>query len=51
MTRAKVGDRAQFVEALLEDFKTERRFETIVFSHVLEHVENASAALAKLANC
>jgi 2-polyprenyl-3-methyl-5-hydroxy-6-metoxy-1,4-benzoquinol methylase len=48
MTRAKVGERARLVEALLEDFETEARFETILFSHVLEHVEDARGALAKL---
>jgi len=50
MTRAKVGDRAKFVEALLEDFHTDQRFETIVFSHVLEHVADPVAALGRLAS-
>jgi 2-polyprenyl-3-methyl-5-hydroxy-6-metoxy-1,4-benzoquinol methylase len=48
MTRAKVGDKVRFVEALLEEYETEERFETIIFSHVLEHVDDAQAALSKL---
>ena len=38
----------QFVEALVEDFETDRRFANIVFSHVLEHVEDAVACLRQL---
>ena len=47
-TRDRVGERAVFVEALLEDYETDRRFDTIVFSHVLEHVADPVAALRKL---
>ena len=46
--KARIGDRAVFVEALVEDFRTERRFETIIFSHVLEHVADPVAILARL---
>jgi 2-polyprenyl-3-methyl-5-hydroxy-6-metoxy-1,4-benzoquinol methylase len=44
--RAPAGVR--FVEALIEDFETERRFANVVFSHVLEHVEDAVACLRRL---
>lgn len=47
-TRARVGERAVFVQALLEDYETDRRFDTIVFSHVLEHVADPVAALRSL---
>jgi 2-polyprenyl-3-methyl-5-hydroxy-6-metoxy-1,4-benzoquinol methylase len=47
-TRERLGDRAVFVEALLEDYETDRRFDTIVFSHVLEHVADPVAALRRL---
>ncbi len=46
--KARIGDRAVFVDALIETFETERRFETILFSHVLEHVADPVAALARL---
>ena len=46
--RARIGARAVFVQALAEDFQTERRFETIVFSHVLEHVAEPGVVLARL---
>jgi 2-polyprenyl-3-methyl-5-hydroxy-6-metoxy-1,4-benzoquinol methylase len=48
ITRARVGNRATFVESLVEDFETGQRFETIVFAHVLEHVVDPVAALRKL---
>lgn len=47
-TQARVGDRAQFVEGLIEDFETDERYETILFAHVLEHVVDPLAALRKL---
>lgn len=47
-TVAVVGDRARFFECLIEDFETEERFDTILFSHVLEHVIDPVACLAKL---
>ena len=46
--KARIGSRAVFVAALAEDFRTERRFQTIIFSHVLEHVAEPVAVLAKL---
>lgn len=49
-TRRRVGARARFVEALVEDYETDERFDTILFSHVLEHVADAPAVLAKLAS-
>lgn len=47
-TRARLGDRVRFVQGFLEAFETEERYETILFSHVLEHVLDPAAALAKL---
>jgi 2-polyprenyl-3-methyl-5-hydroxy-6-metoxy-1,4-benzoquinol methylase len=47
-TRRRVGERARFVEALIEDYDTDTRFDTILFSHVLEHVADAPSVLAKL---
>jgi 2-polyprenyl-3-methyl-5-hydroxy-6-metoxy-1,4-benzoquinol methylase len=47
-TRARVGDRVLFVEGLVEDFQTDARYETIFFSHVLEHVADPVLALGKL---
>ena len=47
-TQARIGARAKFVEALVEDFETEDRYETIFFSHVLEHVFDPIVVLAKL---
>ena len=44
--RAPAGVR--FVQALVEDFETEQRFANIMFSHVLEHVEDAVACLRRL---
>jgi len=49
-TRRRVGDRARFVEVLIEDYDTDQRFETILFSHVLEHVADTAVVLAKLAS-
>jgi 2-polyprenyl-3-methyl-5-hydroxy-6-metoxy-1,4-benzoquinol methylase len=48
IARARVGDRATFVEALIEDFETDQRFDTILFAHVLEHVVDPVVALRKL---
>lgn len=47
-TRDRLGQQVTFVEGLLEDFHTDRRFGTIVFSHVLEHVLDPVAALHRL---
>lgn len=46
--RQVVGDRVCFVEGLVEDFHTDDRYEAIFFSHVLEHVHDPVAVLAKL---
>jgi 2-polyprenyl-3-methyl-5-hydroxy-6-metoxy-1,4-benzoquinol methylase len=45
-----VGDRVRFAEALVEDFQTDDRYETIFFSHVLEHVHDPVACLVKLSS-
>lgn len=47
-TAAFVGDKARFVECLIEDYETAERYDTILFSHVLEHVEDPVLALARL---
>ena len=47
-TRARLGDHVRFVEALIEDYETPQRYETILFSHVLEHVLEPAAALRKV---
>ena len=47
-TRARVGNRATYVQGLIETFQTERRFQTIIFSHVLEHVIDPVESLADL---
>lgn len=47
-TRARVGDRVVFENVLVEEFRTDRRFDTIIFSHVLEHVADPVATLARL---
>lgn len=47
-TRVRVGDRARFVECLIEDFDTDERYDTILFAHVLEHVVDPVVALRKL---
>ena len=48
VARRKVGGRVRFVEGLVEAFDTADRFDTIVFSHVLEHVEDPVACLRTL---
>jgi 2-polyprenyl-3-methyl-5-hydroxy-6-metoxy-1,4-benzoquinol methylase len=48
IAKARVDGRATFVESLIEDFETDRRFETILFAHVLEHVVDPVVALRKL---
>ena len=47
-TRARIGARATYVQALVEDYAPVKRFETILFSHVLEHVEDPVAVLRHL---
>lgn len=47
-TRGRLGERVLFIESLVEDFETDVRYETIFFSHVLEHVADAVVALRKL---
>lgn len=48
LTRERLGNRVQFVNSLLEYFETNERYETIIFSHVLEHVLDPAIALRKL---
>lgn len=48
IAKARVGDRARFVECLIEDFETDERYDTILFAHVLEHVVDPVVALRKL---
>jgi 2-polyprenyl-3-methyl-5-hydroxy-6-metoxy-1,4-benzoquinol methylase len=48
MASARAPAGVRFVEALIEDFETEQRFANIIFSHVLEHVEDAVASLRRL---
>ena len=48
ITRRRVGDRARFVQGLIEDFDTDERYDTILFAHVLEHVVDPAAALRRL---
>jgi 2-polyprenyl-3-methyl-5-hydroxy-6-metoxy-1,4-benzoquinol methylase len=48
VAKARIGGRATFVEAFVETFETERRFETIIFSHVLEHVSDPADTLVRL---
>jgi 2-polyprenyl-3-methyl-5-hydroxy-6-metoxy-1,4-benzoquinol methylase len=48
LAAARAPPGVRFVEGLIEDFETDRRFETIFFSHVLEHVEDAVACLKRL---
>ncbi|MFN3808133.1 class I SAM-dependent methyltransferase [Asticcacaulis sp.] len=49
-TRARLGDRVRFVESFVEDFDNGERYDTILFSHVLEHVIDPVIALKKLAS-
>jgi 2-polyprenyl-3-methyl-5-hydroxy-6-metoxy-1,4-benzoquinol methylase len=44
----KASPRVQFVESLIEDYETDRRFETILLTHVLEHVADPVAVLKHL---
>lgn len=47
-TRRRVGERVRFIECLVEEYDGDERFETILFSHVLEHVDDPALVLAKL---
>lgn len=47
-TRARIGPRATYVQSLVEDYAPAQRFETILFSHVLEHVDDPVAVLRHL---
>jgi 2-polyprenyl-3-methyl-5-hydroxy-6-metoxy-1,4-benzoquinol methylase len=48
LAAARAPSSVRFVEGLIEDFETDRRFATIFFSHVLEHVEDPVACLRRL---
>ncbi len=47
-TRQRLGDRVRFVESFVEDYATDERYQTIIFSHVLEHVIDPVVALRHL---
>lgn len=47
-TRQRLGDRVRFVESFIEDYATDERYQTIIFSHVLEHVIDPVVALRHL---
>lgn len=47
-TRARLGDRVRYVESFIESFDNGDRYDTIFFSHVLEHVIDPVVALRKL---
>jgi 2-polyprenyl-3-methyl-5-hydroxy-6-metoxy-1,4-benzoquinol methylase len=47
-TRQRLGERVRFVESFVEDYVTEERYQTIIFSHVLEHVIDPVVALRHL---
>lgn len=47
-TRQRLGDRVRFVESFVEDYVTDARYQTIIFSHVLEHVIDPVLALRRL---
>jgi 2-polyprenyl-3-methyl-5-hydroxy-6-metoxy-1,4-benzoquinol methylase len=46
---ARTGGRVAFEQTLAEEFRTDRRFGTIMLTHVLEHVEDPVAVLGGLA--
>jgi 2-polyprenyl-3-methyl-5-hydroxy-6-metoxy-1,4-benzoquinol methylase len=47
-TRRRLGGRVRFIENFIEDYATDERYQTIIFSHVLEHVIDPVAALRHL---
>jgi 2-polyprenyl-3-methyl-5-hydroxy-6-metoxy-1,4-benzoquinol methylase len=47
-TRARLGDRIRYFESFIENFDNGERYDTIFFSHVLEHVIDPVIALRKL---
>lgn len=46
--RARIGDRALFVSGRFEDVQLEGRFENIVLTHVLEHLDDPVAVLRRI---
>jgi 2-polyprenyl-3-methyl-5-hydroxy-6-metoxy-1,4-benzoquinol methylase len=42
------GDRVRFFESLFESFQPDRKYDAIVASHVLEHVDNPVAILQRM---
>ena len=48
LARAKAPPGVRFIESLVEDYVTADRYATIVFSHVLEHVEDPVDCLRRL---
>lgn len=48
--RARLGDRARIVRATFETAKLAERYDNIVMTHVLEHVDDAVAVLKRVKN-
>jgi len=48
LAAARTPVRVRFVESLIEDYQPDRPFDTILFSHVIEHVADPVGCLARL---
>jgi 2-polyprenyl-3-methyl-5-hydroxy-6-metoxy-1,4-benzoquinol methylase len=46
--RAQLGERVQFVNSRFEDVQLPRRYDNIVFTHVLEHLDDPVAVLKRI---